>query len=143
VKDIGVSNFGIPHLEKLSNTWVIKPAVNQIELHPFLQREELVAYCKSNGIVLEAYSPLAKASRLADPVLVRISSAINKTPAEVLIAWSLAKGFVTLPKSVNPDRQKLNLEAASIILSSEHISQLDQLEAYMTTGWDPIKDAEV
>lgn len=143
IKDIGVSNFGIPHIEKLSNTWKVKPAVNQIELHPWLQRRELVKYCQDNGIVVEAYSPLAKATSLEDATLVRVANSINKTPAEVLIAWSLAKGFVTLPKSVNPTRQKTNLDAATLILSNEHIAELDTLEEYRTTGWDPVKDAPV
>jgi len=143
IKDIGVSNFGIPHIEKLSKTWKVKPAVNQIELHPWLQRRDLVKYCQDNGIVNEAYSPLAKATSLTDSTLVRVANSINRTPAEVLIAWSLAKGFVPLPKSVNPARQQTNLSAATLILSNEHIAELDTLDEYRTTGWDPVKDAPV
>lgn len=143
IKDIGVSNFGIPHIEKLSKTWKVKPAVNQIELHPWLQRHDLVKFCQDNGIVVEAYSPLAKATSLGDTTLVRIANSINKSPAEVLIAWSLAKGFVTLPKSINPTRQKINLDSVTLILSNENIAELDTLDEYRTTGWDPVKDAPV
>ena len=143
VKDIGISNFGIPHIEKLSKTWKVKPAVNQIELHPWLQRRDLVKYCQDNGIILEAYSPLAKATALDDATLVRTANSLNKTPAEVLIAWSVAKGFVTLPKSVNPTRQQTNLDAATLLLSDDHIAALDALDEYRTTGWDPVKDAPV
>lgn len=138
VRDIGVSNFGQGHLEKLMTTAKVKPCVNQIELHPWLQRRELVNYCNSQGIHLQAYSPLAKASKLDEPLLKNIASKKSATPAQVLIAWSLSKGFITLPKSVNAERQKQNLHAAELVLSSEDIEALDSLECNFITGWDPI-----
>ena len=143
LKNIGVSNFGIPHLQKLALTAEIPPAVNQIEVHPWLQRVELVRYCQEQGIVVQAYSPLAKASKLSDPVLVEIATRLGHTPAQVLIAWSLQKGFVTLPKSVNPERQITNLAAHRITLTGADIALLETLEEYFTTGWDPVKTAAV
>jgi methylglyoxal/glyoxal reductase len=143
LRDIGVSNYNEAHLKKLAQTWRVKPAVNQIELHPWLTREELVKYHHAEGILLEAYSPLAKAFKLKDPVVTAIAEEINAAPAQVLIAWSLAKDFITLPKSVNPARQESNLDAYKITLSPEQIAKLDALDEYLVTGWDPIKDHAV
>ncbi len=94
VKNIGVSNFGEAHIEKLAINSEIYPAVNQIEVHPWLQRVELVKYCQDRSIIVQAYSPLAKALTLSNPVLVAISTRLNLLPAQVLIAWSLQKGIV-------------------------------------------------
>jgi diketogulonate reductase-like aldo/keto reductase len=95
IKFIGVSNFSDKHLEKLALTArVWPPAVNQIEVHPWLQRRELVTYCQSRGIVVEAYSPLAKAEKMSDPTLLRVAKRRDASAAQVLIAWSLAKGMV-------------------------------------------------
>lgn len=143
VRDIGVSNFSGEHLDKLAQTWKAKPAVNQVELHPWLTRSDLVQYHKEHGILLQAYSPLAKAHKLADPVVNEIAKEVNASPAQVLVAWSLAKDFITLPKSVNPDRQKLNLEAVNVKLSAAQVAKLDALDEYLVTGWDPIKDHAV
>ena len=138
LRDIGVSNFGEKHLEKLAETAKVTPAVNQLEIHPFLQRRELVKYCKDHNIIVEAYSPLAKAQKLSDPVIAAIAHRHAATPAQVLIAWSLAKGFVLLPKSVNPERQRSNLEAADLVLNEAEIGELDGLEEGLVTGWDPV-----
>ena len=138
VKDIGVSNFGEKHLEKLAETSTIPTAVNQLEIHPFLQRKALVQYCKDHNIVAEAYSPLAKAQKLMDPTITAVAHRLGVTSAQVLIAWSLSKGLVPLPKSVHPERQRQNLEAADVVLTEEDIRQLDGLEENLVTGWDPV-----
>lgn len=143
LRDIGVSNFGIDHIEKLLQTAIIKPAVNQIELHPWLQRRQIVQYCQHQGIVLEAYSPLAKASRLDEPVVLEICARLGATAAQVLIAWSLQKGFVTLPKSVNETRIQQNLQGLSVTLDEQSMSVLDSLDENFVTGWDPITQAPV
>ncbi|GMF64533.1 unnamed protein product [Phytophthora lilii] len=139
VRDIGVSNFGELHLQKLSETWRVKPAVNQVELHPWLARADTVKYCEEQGILMEAYSPLARAQKMHDRTLKQIASEVGATSAQVLIAWSLAKGFVTLPKTVTESRIKENLEAAKVELSSEQIEKLNGLDSYFVTAWDPIK----
>ncbi|KAG7671743.1 putative 9,11-endoperoxide prostaglandin H2 reductase [Nannochloris sp. 'desiccata'] len=138
VKDIGVSNFSEKHLEKLAETSTISPAVNQLEVHPFLQRKELIHYCKDHNIVVEAYSPLAKAQKLTDHTVNQIAYRVGATAAQVLIAWSLAKGLVPLPKSVNPERQHQNLQAAEVVLSVDEMRQLDELDEGLVTGWDPV-----
>ncbi|GMF09876.1 unnamed protein product [Phytophthora lilii] len=108
LKDVGVSNFGEAHLEKLMKTAKVKPAVNQVELHPWLMRPTLVKYCKENGILLEAYSPLARAQKMDDATLNEIATEIGVTPAQVLVAFSLANDFITIPNSVHEERQKAN-----------------------------------
>eukprot|EP00878_Enallax_costatus_P037600 GHUV01042485.1.p1 GENE.GHUV01042485.1~~GHUV01042485.1.p1 ORF type:complete len:238 (+),score=84.08 GHUV01042485.1:346-1059(+) len=143
LRSIGVSNFGIPHLEKLAQSSRITPAVNQIELHPWLQWRKEVEYCNSKGIILEAYSPLAKASKLSDPKLVDLAQKVNKTPAQMLLRWSLQKGFVVLPKSTNPERQKANADVGGWELSNADMAEMDSWEADLVTGWDPIRDHPV
>lgn len=143
IKSIGVSNFSEAHLEKLMTTAKVPPSVNQIEVHPWCQRMELVKFCKERNIVVQAYSPLAKAVKLEDPVVVNIATKLNVTPAQVLIAWSLHKGLVPLPKSVNQERQASNLATYDVMLSNEDVQKLDSLEQYMVTGWDPCKTAAV
>lgn len=97
----------------------------------------LVKFCKENGIQLEAYSPLARAQKMEDPTLLEVANEVNTSPAQVLVAFSLANGFVTLPKSVNPERQKTNLEAVSIKLTPAQIAKLAALDEYLVTCWDP------
>ncbi|KAE9054532.1 hypothetical protein PF010_g32494, partial [Phytophthora fragariae] len=124
LKDIGVSNFGEAHLEKLQKTAKVKPAVNQ-------------------GILLEAYSPLARAQKMQDPTLLEVANEAGASAAQVLVAFSLANGFITLPKSVHVERQKVNLDAAKIQLTPAQISKLAALDEYLVTAWDPIKDHAV
>jgi diketogulonate reductase-like aldo/keto reductase len=143
VRDIGVSNFGAPHLQKLSETWRMKPAVNQVELHPWLARADTVKYCEEQGILMEAYSPLARAQKMHDRTVKQVASELGATSAQVLIAWSLAKGFVTLPKSVTESRIKENLEAAKLELTDEQMERLNGLDQYFVTAWDPIKQHAV
>ncbi|EGZ11365.1 hypothetical protein PHYSODRAFT_338079 [Phytophthora sojae] len=114
VRDIGVSNFGEQHLTKLAKTWRVKPAVNQVELHPWLARADTVKFCQDQSIVMEAYSPLSRAEKMNDPALLQIASELDATPAQALVAWSLAKGFVPLPKSVTESRaRKTSLRCVS------------------------------
>ncbi|EGZ19468.1 hypothetical protein PHYSODRAFT_327725 [Phytophthora sojae] len=128
LKDIGVSNFS---------------AVNQIELHPWLTRPETVQYCKENGILVEAYSPLVKAFKMKDATLNEIANEVGASPAQVLVAFSLANDIIPLPKSANAKRQKDNLEAINVKLSAEQVERLAALDEYFVTDWDPIRDEEV
>lgn len=139
VKNIGVSNYGIPHLEELlafSDT-TIKPAVNQVELHPWLTRTELVKYCKDHGIAVEAYSPLVRGKKFDDELLKSLAEKYNKNPAQILINWSLRHGYVPLPKTVHPGRLLPNLQAADFKLSEEDVSLLDAKNEDLHTCWDP------
>ncbi|KAF1776315.1 NADP-dependent oxidoreductase domain [Phytophthora cactorum] len=119
------------------------PAVNQVELHPWLARRDTVKFCEDQGILMEAYSPLARAEKMDDPVVMEIANELNATQAQVMIAWSLAKGFISLPKSVKESRIKSNLDSAKLKLSIEQMAKLDSLDEYFVSGWDPIKQHEI
>lgn len=142
VKSIGVSNYGVHHIEELL-AWKdlkIVPAVNQVELHPWLQRKELVDFCRSKGIELEAYSPLTRGQKLRDPVdpqLVEYGKKYNKSPAQILIRWSIQMGFITLPKSVHKERLIENFDVFDFELSKQDMESLGDKDAYGITGWDP------
>ncbi|KAL1925507.1 uncharacterized protein VTP21DRAFT_390 [Calcarisporiella thermophila] len=130
VRSIGVSNFNIPRLEKLLKTAKIVPAVNQVELHPYLPQEELVAYCNQKGIHVSAYSPLGNNLRgmkkvIDEEVVVEVAKKNNKTPAQVLISWAVQRGTSVLPKSVTPDRIRSNFE--DFVLSDEDFAALNAL----------------
>jgi diketogulonate reductase-like aldo/keto reductase len=143
VKSIGVSNFGVAHMEGLEKVAKIQPCLNQLELHPWLQQRAIVEHCEAKGIVVEAYSPLAKAQKMDEPVLVEISRRLQVEPAQVLVRWSLDKKFVTLPKSVTADRQRANKDVFGFELSADDIARLDSLECNFATGWTPQIDHAV
>ena len=106
-------------------------------------RTRRVLYCQRNDITVEAYSPLAKAAKLSDPTVLRIAARRQASVAQVLIAWSLAKGMHTMPKSVSEERIKANLLGATLELTSGDVAKLDALEEGLVTGWDPVRDAPV
>jgi diketogulonate reductase-like aldo/keto reductase len=136
-KAIGVSNYTVRHLEELLNKCTIKPAVNQVELHVFLQQPELVAYCRQNDIALEAYSPLAHGYDMKHKVLADIAQKHQKSVAKVMIRWCLEQGFVTIPKSTHPARIKENFETLDFHLDADDLQQISELERGLRTCWDP------
>ncbi|OWB77059.1 peptidase activity protein [[Candida] boidinii] len=139
VKDIGVSNYGVKHIVELLNypDLKYKPVVNQIEIHPWFIRNDINDFCKKNNIVLEAYSPFAKGRKFDDPILKKVADKYGKTPAQILVRWSLDKGFVVLPKSVKEERAASNIDVFDFKLKNEDIKLLDEQDAQMCTGWDP------
>ncbi|KAI0034718.1 Aldo/keto reductase [Vararia minispora EC-137] len=138
-RDVGVSNYNIKHIEEIRNAGLELPAVNQIELHPFCQQKSIVEYCLKHGIVVEAYCPLVRGA-FDDPTLQEISKKVRKTPAQVLVRWSLQRGFVPLPKSANPERIKQNAEVFDFELSSEDMAKLDGLDRGKegAISWNPV-----
>lgn len=136
-KAIGVSNYTVRHLEELLSECAIKPAVNQVELHVYLQQPELVQYCKEHDIVIEAYSPLAHGHGLDNPVLAKVGKKHGKSPAQVMIRWCLEVGTVPLPKSVHEDRIKENMAVFDFELDAEDMTKLKKLESGYRTAWDP------
>ncbi|HZU82598.1 MAG TPA: aldo/keto reductase [Polyangiaceae bacterium] len=134
---IGVSNFLRPHLEELLAHARVVPAVDQIELSPFLQRRDTRALCEEHGIVVEAYSPLTRGKRLGHPAVVRVAARAGRTPAQVLIRWAVQHGLVALPKSSHRDRIAENAAVFDFELDARAMGELDALEAGLTTGWDP------
>jgi 2,5-diketo-D-gluconate reductase A len=105
---IGVSNFQIKHLERISAETDVVPAVNQIEVHPYFGNEEVRAYNTEHGIVTEAWSPIAQGQVLDDPTITEIARRVQRTPAQVVLRWHIQRGDVVFPKSVTPDRVKEN-----------------------------------
>jgi diketogulonate reductase-like aldo/keto reductase len=134
---IGVSNFTVRHLEALRERSGIVPAVDQVEFSPFLFQEDLLAYCRSRGIQLEAYSPLTRGRRLDHPTIGRIAQAHGATPAQVVLRWGLQHGVVEIPKSVRPERIDENAGAARLMLALEELAALDRLNDGFRTCWDP------
>lgn len=126
-KAIGVSNFQIHHLESLAKTQKIAPMVNQNFLNPSDTQDELVAYDKTHDIVSEAYSPLGT-GRLVDlPQVTTIAEKYHKSVPQVLIRWSLEKGFLPLPKSTHENYIKANLDVFDFALTNDEVSELDSL----------------
>lgn len=139
VRDIGVSNYMAPHLQEILDSAAVVPAVNQIEMSPYnyRSRQETVNLCNQHGIVVEAYSPLTKGRKLGDPALSEIAEPYGKSPAQVLIRWALDKGFVVLPKSINPGRIAENFAVFDFSLTDVDMERLDALDEGLATGWDP------
>jgi diketogulonate reductase-like aldo/keto reductase len=142
-RSIGVSNFLAHHLDELLADASVPPSVNQIELSPFLHgsREGTLRRCAEEGIAVEAYSPLTKGRRLDDSTVVAIAADLGRTPAQVLIRWSLQKGFIVLPRSSNPRRIAENADVFGFELDEARMAELDGLDEGLTTGWDPARQA--
>lgn len=140
---IGVSNFTVAKLRPLLERADIAPAMNQIELHPYLQQGEMLAFCRERGLLLTAYSPLGSKDRpkimkksgeptlLDNPVIVDLARKHRATAAQILIAWALARGTVVIPKSVNPERLRDNFRAQELHLDREDMERMAALER----GW--------
>lgn len=127
LKAIGVSNFGVGSIDRMkeyAQAW--PPAVNQLELHPWLQQREVVSYCKKNGIAVEAYCPLVRNQKANDPVLSGIASKHGKSTAQVLLRYCLQKDWVPLPKSDNSERIAQNADVYGFELSEEDMAKLDE-----------------
>ena len=140
-RSIGVSNFLVPHLEELLAKAKQVPAVNQIELTPFLQRRETRALCAEHGIVVEAYSPLTHGRRLDHPVVTDVARRVGRSVAQVLLRWGLQHGLVVLPKSTKPARIAENGALFDFTLDDRAMNELDALEEGLVTGWDPAEQA--
>ncbi len=137
VRAIGVSNFMVHHLDELLAKATIVPAVNQIEVSPFLQQREVRAFCDTHHIAVEAYSPLTKGLRIRDARVTAIAETVKRSPAQVLLRWALQHNLIILPKSVNRERMRENLNLFDFELSPEAMASLDALEEGLVTGWDP------
>ena len=139
-RNIGVSNFSIRKMRHLMENSDAVPSVNQVEMHPYLPQSDLVSFCNENNIVLTAYSPLGSFDRLPqfkradepnlfkDKVINEIAEKHDCSPAQVLIKWAIDRGTSVIPKSVNKDRIKQNLEATTLILDSKDFEAIDNID---------------
>jgi len=114
----------------------IKPMVNQIELHPYQRKEELVKYCQENDIVPMGYSPLTRGHYINDPLFVEIASRYGRTPAQILIRWSVQLGYITIPKSVRSERIIENASVFDFTLTEDDMTLLNSLPN-ASGSWDP------
>jgi diketogulonate reductase-like aldo/keto reductase len=134
---IGVSNFTIRHLEELLEEHEVIPAVNQVEFHPFLYQKALLEYCQSKRIQVEAYSPLARGERFKHPRIASLAKKYSKSPAQLMIRWSLQHGLVVIPKSVSEERIRENSQIFDFEISGEDMRSLDSLDEDLRLNWDP------
>jgi diketogulonate reductase-like aldo/keto reductase len=137
-RSIGVSNFTIMHLEEILATSDVVPMVNQVEFTPFLYQRELLSYCRSHTIQVEAYSPLTHGRSLGEEPIASIARRYGKTTAQLLLRWDIQHGLVTIPKSTHRARIEENAQVFDFALSDEDMRRLDSLDRNMrTTTWDP------
>jgi 2,5-diketo-D-gluconate reductase A len=136
-RSIGVSNFQPHHLRRLHEESEIRPAVNQVEVHPFLTQPDLRAFCAEHEIAVEAWSPLAQGAVLDDPEIVSIADRVGKTPAQVVLRWHIERGDIVFPKSVTPARIKENIDIFDFELSGEDVETISALDRGERTGPDP------
>lgn len=137
-RSIGVCNFTANHLDDVIDLAFETPSVNQIELHPLLNQAELRAANAERGIITQAYSPLAVGRLLDDPTVTAIAGEYGKTPAQVLIRWSLQLGNVVIPRSAQPERIAANLDVFGFELADEHMESLGALNDGTRVREDPL-----
>lgn len=123
--------------ELLASKPRILPAVNQVEVHPFNTRTDITAYCKEHDIVVEAYAPLVRALRMKHPKIVELSKKYKCTPGQLLVRWSLQKGYVPLPKSVKKERIVENADIGGFSIEDADTEAMDGLDEYLVTGEPP------
>lgn len=134
---IGVSNFAISRIGRLVDATGVLPEVNQVEFHPFMYRHALLDWCRAQGVVLEAYCPLARRYGFDDPTVIDIASRYQKTAAQIYLRWATQKGVVVIPKSSSPDRIAENARMFDFELHEEDMASMDGLNRYRTVAWYP------
>jgi diketogulonate reductase-like aldo/keto reductase len=137
-RSIGVCNFTEEHLSTVIDLTFVTPAVNQIELHPLLNQAELRAADAAHNVVTEAYSPLAVGRLVDNPTVTSIAAEYSRTPAQVLIRWSLQLGNVVIPRSANPERIASNIDVFDFELAAEHMETLNGLNDGTRVREDPL-----
>jgi diketogulonate reductase-like aldo/keto reductase len=137
VRAIGVSNFLAGHLDTLLPAADVVPAVNQFEIHPTFQQQELAAKCRDLGIAIEAYSPLGQGADLNATAVKDLAGKYGASPAQIVLAWHLAQGTIVIPKSADSARMRENLAAVGVELSPAELSEITALESGARAGADP------
>ena len=137
IRAIGVSNFNREHLEELLDAASVVPAVNQVELHPWLPQRDLRSFHEAHGIRTVAWSPLGRGAVLAEPAVQEIAGETGRTPAQVVLRWHVQAGHTVIPKASTEERMAENLDIFSFELSPEQVAALDRLESGRRTGSNP------
>lgn len=133
VRAIGVSNYSINELKETIQNSDIVPAINQVEFHPFLYQKDLLQFCKSNAIQLEAYSPLTRGKRLNHHDLVKMAIRYDKSPAQILVRWSLQHNLIVIPKSSHEERILENCKVFDFHINQKDMETLDSLNEDLHT----------
>ena len=136
-KAVGVSNFTPQHLGRLAAETTVPPAVNQVEVHPYLRNDEVRAYGVEHGIATEAWSPIARGKVLEDPTITRIAENLDRTPAQITLRWHVQRGDIVFPKSVTRSRVEENFAIFDFELSGTDMTDIDGLDRGERTGPDP------
>ncbi|WP_432562043.1 aldo/keto reductase [Kineococcus sp. SYSU DK003] len=125
---IGVSNFQVPHLQRLAAETTVVPAVNQIEVHPYFGNEAVRTYCGEHQIGVEAWSPIAQGKVLDDPTITDVAQRVGKSPAQVVLRWHIERGDIVFPKSVTPSRMEENFALFDFELTGEDLAMITALD---------------
>ena len=136
-RSIGVSNFQPHHLRRLHSESQVPPAVNQIEVHPYLTQDDVRTFCAEHQIAIEAWSPIAQGEVLGDPEIATIAERTGKSPAQVVLRWHIQRGDIVFPKSVTPARIRENIDIFDFELSGEDVEAISALNRNQRTGPDP------
>ena len=136
-RSIGVSNFQPHHLRRLHSESQVPPAVNQIEVHPYLTQDDVRAFCAEHQIAIEAWSPIAQGEVLGDPEIATIAERTGKSPAQVVLRWHIERGDIVFPKSVTPARIRENIDIFDFELSAQDMETVSALNKDRRTGPDP------
>jgi 2,5-diketo-D-gluconate reductase A len=138
VRSIGVSNFEIPHLQRLISETDVVPTVNQIELHPQFPQDELREFHAEHGILTESWGPLGQGKGLLeDPNIVEVARRKDRTPAQVVLRWHVQLGCIVIPKSVNPDRIQENIDLFDFELDDADMADISKVRTGQRLGGDP------
>ena len=128
VKAIGVCNFKVEHLEELKKTAKIMPMVNQVEIHPFSTKNNIINYCKDNNIKVVAWSPISRGRVLFNDLMIDLSQKYKKSIVQIVLRWHMQKGVIPIPKSSNENRIKENIDIFDFEISSEDMKAIDSLD---------------
>lgn len=137
VRSIGVSNYGMVHLEYLATKAREMPVLDQLEVHPWLTEKPMLKFNAEHNIITQAWSPLGRGKRLDDPVLLKLAAAHGKTPAQIILRWHLQNGIAIIPKSVHQDRIKANADIFDFELSPAEMQQIDGLNTNHRISKEP------
>jgi len=137
VKSIGVSNYTVAHLELLATQAKEMPVVNQVEFHPYLNQQGLLAYDKEQNIVTEAWSPLGRRAVLGDPMIAKMAQHHQKSVAQIILRWELQHGILPIPKSQHAERIQENAQVFDFTLAEDEMTMIDLLNKNQRTGNEP------
>lgn len=137
VRSIGVSNFHMHHVDRLIDETGVAPVINQVELHPWLQQNDVLAYDTAHNIVTQSWAPLARGKILDEPLLAELAADYDRSPAQIVIRWHLQRGIVVIPKSVTPERIRSNFDVFDFTLSDADLARIATLDSGHRTGREP------